>query len=276
MTECRQRPMAHVSRGVDRIAEAFQKAESESRAALIAYLPLGYPTPGLSVDLIQALAEGGADIIELGMPFSDPLADGPTIQRATHIAIQQGMTLSRCLEIATEVRTRGVEVPLLFMGYLNPILAYDPQRFVQTCRVIGVSGLIVADLPPEEAGEIEAVCRAEGLALVYLLAPTSTPSRVALIAVRSTGFVYLVSVTGVTGVRQQLPTGLAEMVNRVRSVTQKPIAVGFGISDAVQARAVGQLADGVVVGSAIVERAGRGEGAESAVRDFVFSLRSAL
>jgi len=262
--------------GEEKITAAFRRARDEGRAALITYLPLGFPTPEASLDLVQVLAEGGADIIELGIPFSDPLADGPTIQRATHAALQQGVTLLRCLEMAAQVRTRGVEVPLLFMGYLNPILAYSLEQFVQDCREVGVDGLIVADLPPEEAGELEEACRAEGRALVYLLAPTSTPARVALIAGRSTGFVYLVSVTGVTGARDRLPDGLAELVRCVRAATDKPVAVGFGIADGAQVRAVGQLADGVVVGSAIVERAGWGDGAREAVRDFVRSLCSAL
>jgi len=262
--------------GEKRITSAFRRTKDEGRAALIAYLPLGFPTPEASLELIQAVVKGGADIVELGVPFSDPLADGPTIQRATHLALQQGVTLAHCLEMASELRTGGVEVPLLFMGYLNPILAYGPECFVQACGEAGVDGLIVPDLPPEEADELENACRAEGRALVYLLAPTSTAARVALITDRSTGFVYVVSVAGVTGAREALPTGLTELVRRVRAATDKPVAVGFGIRDGAQARAVGQMADGVVVGSAIVERAGRGEGAAEAVRDFVSSLRSAL
>jgi len=262
--------------GEKHIADAFRKVKGEGRAALITYLPLGFPTSDESLDMVEALAEGGADIIELGIPFSDPLADGPTIQRATHVALQQGMKVSRCLEMAAAVRARGVEVPLLFMGYLNPILAYGPERFVRDCRKVGVDGLIVADLPPEEADELEGACHSEGRALVYLLAPTSTPARVALIAGRTTGFVYLVSITGVTGARERLPAGLAELVCRVRAATDKPVAVGFGIANGTQARAIGQLADGVVVGSAIVERAGQGHSAREAVRDFVRSLRSAL
>lgn len=271
-----ERPVNKILSGEACIAETFREAKGEGRAALITYLPLGFPTPEESLDLVGAMAEGGADIIELGVPFSDPLADGPTIQRATHAALQQGMTLTRCLEMAAQVRAEGVVVPLLFMGYLNPILAYGPEQFVRDCREAGVDGLIVADLPPEEAGELEGACRAEGRALVYLLAPTSTPARVALIAGRSSGFLYLVSVTGVTGARERLPSGLAELVCRVRAATDKPVAVGFGIADGAQAQAVGQLADGVIVGSAIVERASWGDSAREAVRDFVRSLRSAL
>jgi tryptophan synthase alpha chain len=264
------------SAGKKRITSAFRRAKDEGRAALIAYLPLGFPTPEVSLELVEAVVDGGADIVELGVPFSDPLADGPTIQRATHVALQQGMTLARCLEMAAELRGRGVGVPLLFMGYLNPVLAYGPERFVRACQEAGVDGLIVPDLPPEEGEELEGACRAEGRALVYLLAPTSTAARVALITDRSTGFVYVVSVAGVTGAREKLPVGLTELVRRVRAATDKPVAVGFGIRDGAQARSVGQMADGVVIGSAIVERAGRGEGAAQAVRDFVSGLRSAL
>jgi tryptophan synthase alpha chain len=266
----------HTRQGTVRIAQAFARARDEGRAALIAYLPLGFPTPEMSVELVEAAVAGGADIVELGIPFSDPLADGPTIQRATYVALQQGTTLTRCVELASELRSGGVEVPLLFMGYLNPILAYGPQAFVSACRSVGVDGLIVPDLPPDEAGELEGTCRAAGRALVYLLAPTSTPERMELIAERTTGFLYLVSVTGVTGARRQLPSGLREMVDQVRAITDKPLAIGFGIADGAQARAIGELADGIIVGSAIVERAGQDAGAREAVRDFVSSLRSAL
>jgi tryptophan synthase alpha chain len=262
--------------GEQRIRNAFRRARHQGRAALIAYLPLGFPSPELSLELIQAAVMGGADIVELGVPFSDPLADGPTIQRATHLALQQGVSLPQCLEMASELRATGVDVPLLFMGYLNPILAYDQERFIRACREAGVDGIIVPDLPPEEGAELEKACRSEGRALVYLLAPTSTPARVALITGRSTGFVYVVSVAGVTGAREALPEDLTKLVRRVREATDKPVAVGFGIRDREQARVVGQMADGVVVGSAIVERAGLSEGAIEAVTDFVSDLRGAL
>ena len=256
------------------IAEAFARAKAEGRAALIPYLTLGYPTPHQSVDLVEAAVAGGADLVELGIPFSDPLADGPTIQRASHLALQQGMTVARCLEMAVELRARGVEVPLLFMGYLNPILAYGVEAFVQDSAQAGIVGLIIPDLPPEEAGEIEAACRHSGLALVYLLAPTSAEERVALVAERSQGFVYLVSLVGVTGARDSLPPGLVEFVGRVRKATEMPLAVGFGISTPAQAQRVGELADGVVVGSAILRLVG--DEPTQKVEDFVRSLRRGL
>jgi tryptophan synthase alpha chain len=256
------------------IAEAFARAKAGGRAALMPYLTLGYPTPRLSLELVAAAVAGGADLVELGIPFSDPLADGPTIQRATHLALQQGMTVPRCLEMAVELRARGVEVPLLFMGYLNPILTHGIEAFVQDSAQAGINGFIIPDLPPEEADEIEAACRHSGLALVYLLAPTSTDERVALVAERSRGFVYLVSLIGVTGARDALPPGLVEFVGRVRKATKMPLAVGFGISTPAQARRVGELADGVVVGSAIL-RLVENEPARK-VEDFVRSLRRGL
>ena len=261
------------------IAEAFARAKAEGRAALMPYLTLGYPTPRLSLELVEAAVAGGADLVELGIPFSDPLADGPTIQRATHLALQQGMTVTRCLEMATELRARGVVVPLLFMGYLNPILAYGIEAFVQDSAQAGIDGFIIPDLPPEEADEIEVACRHSGLALVYLLAPTSTEERVALVAERSQGFVYLVSLVGVTGARDALPPGLVEFVGRVRQATETPLAVGFGISTPAQARRVGELADGVVVGSAIlrlVEDEAAVKQPARKVEDFVRSLRRGL
>ena len=260
--------------GTTHIAEAFARATAEGQAALMPYLTLGYPTPHLSLELVEAAVAGGADLVELGIPFSDPLADGPTIQQATHLALQQGMTVARCLEMAAELRARGVQVPLLFMGYLNPILAYGVEAFVRASAQVGVDGLIVPNLPPEEADEVEEACRNSGLALVYLLAPTSAEERVALVAERSQGFVYLVSLVGVTGARDSLPPGLVEFVGRVRKATEMPLAVGFGISTPVQARRVGELADGVVVGSAIL-RLVEDEPARR-VEDFVRSLRRGL
>jgi len=374
-----------ISRGIERIAAAFDQARAEDRAALIVYFTLGYPTLERSLELVMAAVDSGADLVELGVPFSDPLADGPVIQRAAHVARQQGVTLAHCLEAAATLRRRGVEVPLLFMGYYNPILAFgasltstsldqpnaalsnrsvragqkpqgaplaledltkqglasgdrsaggngqDPKgapltlpgldqpntapserfagnhqgvngapsgleslakpgvasgdRFASgahdpkgvpdlgaACAAAGVDGWIVPDLPPEEGAALEQVCQAHGLALVYLVAPTSPPDRVRLIAERSRGFVYLVSVTGITGAREQLPAGLAEFVGRVRQETTTPLAVGFGISTPEQAAQVAALADGVIVGSALVRRAAEADGREQ-VAALVAGLR---
>ena len=239
--------------GIERISQTFLPG----RTAFMPYLMLGHPTPDLSLQAIQALVAAGADLLELGVPFSDPIADGPTIQAAGQCALENGVTLPMCLSLVAELRKNGVDTPALFMSYINPILTYGVQKFVADSARAGVDGLIVPDLPPEEAGELDEACRRYGLALVYLLAPTSPPQRCALVAEKSQGFIYLVSLTGVTGAREALPAGLTDFVARVRAITHKPLAVGFGIGSGDQARAVGQLADGVIVGSALVQRAGQ-------------------
>ena len=262
-------------RGVELIRDLFEAARAADRAVLIPYLTLGHPTLERSLALVDAAIEGGADIIELGVPFSDPLADGPVIQRATHTALEGGATVRRCLELASELRTRHPRIPFLFMGYLNPILAFGEAAFCRACREAGVDGLIVPDLPPEEATDIEARCRENGLALVYLAAPNTPDARLRLICERSQGYVYLVSVTGTTGARDSLPSDLAEFIARVRAITDVPIAVGFGISTPEHAASVAQLADGIIVGSAVVERCERDD-AEEEVRTFVSDLRSVM
>ncbi len=261
--------------GIERIAAAFARTNREDRAALMPYLPLGYPTPAASLKLVQAASAAGADLLELGIPFSDPLADGPTIQHATHVALQQGMTVRRCLEAVEDIRTRGVTIPLLLMGYYNPILAYGEGAFCQRCRAAGADGLIVPDLPPEESGSLERACRGNGLALIHLLAPTSPPARIRAVAARGQGFIYLVTVTGVTGARDDLPPDLTEFVARVREATDTPLAVGFGISTPAQAQRVAGIADGVIVGSAVVRRAGAADG-ERQVKSFIGDLRNAV
>ena len=261
--------------GTQRIAEIFKRSRVENRAALLAYLTLGYPSRKRSLALVEAAVAGGADLVELGIPFSDPLADGAVIQRATHLALQQGTTVARCLEMATSLRKRGIVVPFVFMGYYNPILSFGEDAFCRACHEANVDGLIVPDLPPEEGGELEIACRRHGLALVYLLAPTSTPNRIRVVTERSSGFVYLVSVAGVTGPRKNLGHDLGSFVSRVRAVTAKPLAVGFGISTPAQAEKVAVLADGVVVGSALVRLAEETDGS-AMVTSLVSSLREAV
>ncbi len=273
--------------GVERIAEAFAAAHRAGRAALMPYYTLGYPDAETSTHVVRAIAEAGADLIELGVPFSDPLADGRTIQRSTQIALRQGMTVRGCLAVVAGLRRNGVRQPLLLMGYVNPILAYGPTRFVTDAVAAGADGLIIPDLPPEEAGEIEAACRSLGCALVYLLAPTASAERIREVAGRTTGFLYLVSLTGVTGARASLSTDVEAFIARARAASAIPLAVGFGISTPEQAARVGRAADGVIVGSKlidVVEQAssglGAGPGQESAAaaaaRSFVSALRDAL
>jgi tryptophan synthase alpha chain len=262
--------------GIEHITQAFDQARTQGRAALMPYFTLGYPTPADSLAVIETLAHSGADLIELGVPFSDPLADGPTIQRSTQVALQQGMTVSRCLEMVGELRQRGITQPLLLMGYINPLLSYGIPRFIAQAAASGADGLIIPDLPVEEAAEAEACCQEHGLALVYLLAPTSTPERIALLAQHSTGFIYLVSITGVTGARRSLPSDLQDFVTRVRAQTSLPLAVGFGIATPEQARQVGQSADGVIIGSALINAVGDAPDPAVAAGEYLSSIHQAF
>jgi tryptophan synthase alpha chain len=262
--------------GLTRITSAFASAHAEGRAALMPYFTLGYPDIPTSEAVVCAIAAAGADLIELGVPFSDPLADGPTIQHSTQVALEQGITLARGLALTHRLRAAGVRQPLLLMGYVNPILAYGISRYVADADAAGADGFIVPDLPPEEAGALEAACRTHGLALVFLVAPTSTPERIAAVVSHATGFVYLVSLAGVTGARDQLPPDLAAFVGRVRAATSLPLAVGFGIATPEHAAAVGAFADGVIVGSALIKAAGAVTDPAAAAGRFVHSLREAL
>lgn len=262
--------------GLQHIDKAFQRARSEGRAALMPYFTLGFPTPQDSIEIVEALANAGADLIELGVPFSDPLADGPTIQYSTQVALEQGMTTARCLQLVRDIRARGVRQPLLLMGYVNPILAYGADRYVNEARAAGVDGIIVPDLPIEEAAVLETACQSAELALVYLAAPTSTPQRLASIAQHSTGFLYLVSLTGVTGARETLAEGLEDFVRRARSQAKIPLAVGFGIASPQQAAAVARIADGVIIGSALIHAAGKSDQPARAAGLFLSGIRAVL
>ncbi len=261
---------------MNRIDQTFAALREGGRAALMPYLPLGFPTPELALDLVFGVAEAGADLIELGVPFSDPLADGPVIQRATHIALKQGMTLARCLDVVREARQAGISIPLILMTYYNPVLRFGPEACGRAAREAGADGFIVPDLPPEESGRLAAACRENDLDLVFLAAPTSTPARLARIAAANQGFIYLVSVTGVTGVRDRVSAGLGGLLAHLRTITHKPVCVGFGIARAESARAVARQADGVIIGSALVSRIGDSDDPVRAARDFVAELRAAI
>ncbi len=255
------------------ITTAFADSRKGGRPALMPYYPLGYPDYPTSLEVIAALAESGASLIELGLPFSDPLADGPTIQHATQIALQRGMTTARGLEAVRALRKRGVQQPLLLMGYFNPLLAYGLPRFVAEAAASGADGFIVPDLPPEEAGEFLGLCEQHDLAQIFLLSPNTTPARIRQVSLLARGFLYLVSVTGVTGARQALPETLADFVQRVRTVTRLPLAVGFGISTPEQVQAIGALADGVIVGSALIRAVEKSPAPVEAARDFMTYLQ---
>lgn len=259
--------------GLDALAAMFEAAGQEGRAAFLPYYPIGYPDYERSLDAVVAMAETGVDGFEIGMPFSDPLADGPTIQAATQVALQNGVTVRTCLQAVRELRERGVTQPMLLMGYLNPILAYGPDALVRDAQAAGASGLIIPDLPPEEFYRLSDLCAKAGLALVAFLAPTSTPARIRTVAAQASGFIYVVSVTGVTGARADLPDQLAGFIRRVQAETDTRLVVGFGISRPEQARAMNGLVDGFIVGSALVKAA---QGGVEAVRALAADLRAAL
>jgi tryptophan synthase alpha chain len=246
--------------GLERIQSVFAQAKAEGRAVFMPYHAMGYPDRARTLEIIQMLSAHGAGLFEIGIPHSDPLADGPTVQTATYTALTQGTTVRDCLAMCRELRAAGVEQPFCAMTYYNPLFAYGIQRFVDDAVVSGIDGLIVPDLPPEESEELEAACRKAGLATIYLLAPTSTDERIRFVASHCTGFVYMVSVIGITGARTELPPDLAEFVARVRRHTKLPLAVGFGIGTGAQAAAVAGIADGVIVGSALVKAAAGEQG----------------
>ncbi|PWU25571.1 MAG: tryptophan synthase subunit alpha, partial [Candidatus Rokuibacteriota bacterium] len=263
---------------MNRLATALTDLRQRGERALMPYFTAGDPSLSLTRRLVIEAAKRGADIIELGVPFSDPLADGPVIQRATQRALAAGVTLSRVLELVREMRG-DVAAPLVFLTYYNPLLAFGLKAFCRTAVEAGVDGLIVADLPPEEAAPLRAEANPVGLDIIHFVAPTSTPDRMRKIAKATGSFIYVVSVTGVTGARSELPSDLVQHLRALRGVTTKPICVGFGISTAEQAALVGRYADGVIVGSAIVNLVERYAGAPellSKVGDFIAALKSPL
>jgi tryptophan synthase alpha chain len=259
--------------GLQAIADVFTRAADQNRAAFLPYFPIGFPDYDSSLAAVEAMSKVGVDAFEIGIPFSDPLADGPTIQAATQVALENGTTVHICLRAVTELRARGVDQPMLLMGYINPLLAYGVDAFVRDAKEAGADGLIVPDLPPEEAAIFGSACADAGLALVFFLAPTSSAERIELVGKQATGFIYVVSLTGVTGERADLPPGLVDFIARVRERTSQPLVMGFGISKPAHARAMTGLVDGFIVGSALV-RAGN-EGVD-AVRDLAKTLRDAF
>lgn len=262
---------AKTETGLGAIAAMFTRANADHRAAFLPYYPIGYPTYDDSLAAIAAMAAEGVDGFEIGMPFSDPLADGPTVQAATQRALENGVTVRRCLDAVRELRARGVRQPMLMMGYLNPILAYGIDAFARDAREAGADGLIIPDLPPEESALAAVACAREGLGLVLFLAPTSSDARVELVAQQATGFIYVVSLTGVTGARAELPEHLTAFIERLRArAGDVPLVLGFGISTPEQARRMDGLVDGFIVGSAMVKAAADGV---DAVRALARQLR---
>ncbi len=241
---------------MSRIAATFERLRIAGRVALMPYIMLGYPERESALDLVPAMEAAGADLFELGTPFSDPLADGATIQQAGQRALENGVTLSVCLEQTAALRRRGVQAPLLLMGYYNPLLRYGVERACADLTTAGGDGWIVPDLPPEEAAELQHYARLHQLDLIMFVAPTTTDERIAQIVRIASGFIYCVSLTGVTGVRRDLSEGLGDFLAHVRRFTGLPLVVGFGISTAEHVAHVGSLADGAIVGSALINHIG--------------------
>ena len=262
--------------GSQRIGDAFATARAEGRAALMPYLMAGFPDREASLAVADAYVDAGADLVELGIPFSDPLADGPVIHAAATTALAAGTTLEDALEICTRIAAR---VPVVPMAYANMILARGAEEFARLLAEAGAAGAIVPDLPPEESSDVAAALSEARLALVPLVAPTTPPDRLRAICDAAEGFVYVVSDTRVTGEREDLPPGLSELVEAVRGCSPVPVAVGFGIGTPEQAAAVGRMADGVIVGSRLVRAVGEAQGPEIAaasVRDFIAAAKTAM
>lgn len=255
------------------IGEAFAACREQNRAALVVYTTAGHPSPEQGLEVLLALADAGADVLELGIPFSDPLADGPTIQKSSFDAISQGVDLAWALDLLRRFREQRA-TPVVLFSYLNPLADYGVDRFLAEATAAGADGVLVTDLPVGGDPELERAFHESPLDLIRLAAPTTRPERMRHIAEQGSGFLYYVSRTGVTGTRQELAAGLAEEVAAVRRISPIPVAVGFGISTPEQAAEVAAAAEGVVVGSAVVDRLAR-EGVESAAR-FVAALRAAL
>ncbi len=245
--------------------------------AFMPYLMTGFPQRDSAVTLARALEDAGADLFELGVPFSDPLADGATVQRASEQALHNGVDLPFCIETVREMRAAGVQAPIVMMGYFNPFYQYGLERLCADVAAAGADGLIIPDLPPEEAGECQAACRAHGLDLICFVAPTTPAERIKQVVAVASGFIYCVALTGVTGARQQVWTGLPDFLQRVRRYTDLPLVVGFGISSAAHVQQVAPHAEGVISASALINAidAVPAEEQPQAARAFLRSLRGA-
>mgnify|MGYP001051299402 CR=1 FL=1 len=238
---------------MSRIADRFEALKAEGRGGLVTFVTAGDPDLDTSREILFGLAAAGADLIELGMPFSDPMADGPAIQAGSLRALKGGMTLKKTLALVTEFRKRDNETPVVLMGYYNPIYIYGTDAFTADAKAAGVDGLIIVDLPPEEVHEIEGPARAAGIDIIYLTAPTSDDARLPVVVARASGFVYYVSITGITGTRSAAIGDIQSAVERIRRHTDLPIGVGFGIKTPEQAAEIASVANAAVVGSALVD-----------------------
>jgi len=267
---------------MSRIAATFDALKRDGRKALIPYVTAGDPFADATVEIMLALAEGGADVIELGVPFSDPMADGPVIQKAAERALARGIGMVQVLEYVRAFRQTNRHTPVVLMGYANPVERYDqrhgPQSFVKDAAEAGVDGVLIVDYPPEECVEFSALLKAHGLDLIFLLAPTSTAQRMQQVGEIATGYVYYVSLKGVTGAGNLDTDAVAEAVPRIRQHVKVPVGVGFGIRDAASAKAVGRVSDGVVIGSRLIQilETQIRDNAAPAARAFMAEIRAAL
>lgn len=260
----------------NRITRKFAQLKANNEKALITYVTAGDPNLKATADLVLAMEQAGADIVELGIPYSDPLADGPVIQAASRRALQGGTTLTKIFEMITGLR-QETQVPLVLMTYVNPIIQYGVENFAAKAAKAGVDGLIIPDLPSEEMEILKGPMNEAGLAIIPLVAPTSTDSRIAKIAEEAQGFIYCVSLTGVTGVREQVGQNVEAFIERVRKYTDKPLALGFGVSTPEQAAHMVKAADGVIVGSALVKViAELGDGSNGEIAQLVKALKDAI
>ncbi|MBF0618981.1 MAG: tryptophan synthase subunit alpha [Candidatus Omnitrophica bacterium] len=263
---------------MNRIDLKFQQLRKAGKKAFIAYITAGYPSLEATEALVLALEESGADIIELGIPFSDPMADGPTIQEASFKALENGTTVRKILDMVRAIR-RVSNIPLALMTYYNPVFHVGDAHFVEAAAAAGIDGLIIPDLPPDEAKELRAACLAHDVANIFFLSPTTTAARIAPIAKASTGFIYFVSVAGVTGSRKSIPAEIARDIRAAKKVTDKPVCIGFGVSTPEEVKAMANISDGVIVGSAIIKEITKHSGQKdmpARVAAFVQKLSSAL
>ena len=259
------------------LLKTFEQCKNDGRTALMPFLTSGYPTKGIFVELMQTVSSSGADMIEVGIPFSDPMADGETIQKTSQAALNNGVNIDSTFD--SLLKLKSFTTPIILMSYYNPIYHYGVARFLKTASQLGVKGLIIPDMIPEEGIEIECMTKKQGIDLIYLLAPTSNIDRINLITNRSRGFVYLVSVAGVTGVRSKLPAYIPNWIRRIRALSKLPVCVGFGISNHRQASAIGQYADGVIVGSALADTIIKAPTRLQKIKcasEFIISLRASL
>jgi len=256
----------------NRIDKTFKTLRQTSQKAFIPYIMAGYPSIDATLDTLKLLQDIKADIVELGVPFTDPVADGPVIQKASDQALRNGITLSKVLKILKRAR-RHIKLPVVLMSYYNPIFKMGLERFFKLAKESEMDGIIIPDLPPDEAGQLISLARSSAIATIFLLAPTSTEQRIKKVVKTSTGFIYYVSITGITGAKLSSIESIKHSIQRVRNFTDKPICVGFGIKTAAEAKKIASIADGVIVGSSIVKKM---ENNPDTLREYLISLKEAI